>query len=109
MSVERQYTVYEIQKHLKNLEFQNKIWLNPDNECFVLRIKKEMNDHSELVKLCQNVYEYVSKHEISELDKINTLAQALKIIANNNDIKDMDVVDDDDENEDDVLKIYAFL
>ncbi len=66
--------------------YQRNITLGSDNKCFVLKIKKKIdsNNFNELIKLIMifiNIYQIIKK---IKLEKTNTMAQALKIIANGN-------------------------
>eukprot|EP01083_Nonionella_stella_P312787 1120096_1 len=97
INIEKEYTVYEISRHLKDLEYHRKLTLKHEDPSMVLMVKKQIADHDELVSVCSEVFEYLSKHETSDLEKINTLAQALKIIANTDAGIDCMEQDDDDE------------
>ena len=55
------------------------------------------------------MYDYTSSHERVELEKINTLAQALKIIANNNECKENEIDRENEEVENKKIGLHQLV
>ena len=84
------------QRHLKDLRFRGLITLEMDDypyECFVEKIKKQLQTHAQLVELFESVLNYVDAHEQSEVENIGTVAQTLKLVANGAGYLESEVLD----------------